>query len=268
MGVWKNLLGTLETTFRIGRSRAALDASGLSAARTLTLPDASVSLAGVAGQLGGTGASPDVRGLRETGGPTLLTMGAVADGSLLSRSGSTIVGATAGQWKRLATATASSSATIDFTGLSSSYNAYMVVLSNVVPATDNVSLWIRTSANNGSSYAAGASDYSWARVSVSHTTTPTTTTSGDHADSQIVATAIQGNAANEFVSGIIRCYNPILASYTSVSWELVYQNTVAAGTHVHGSGMRRTATATDAIRFLFSSGNIASGQFDLYGLST
>jgi hypothetical protein len=48
------------------------------------------------GQLGGTYPNPDVRGLRETSGPTLLTLGAVADGQLLVRSGSTIVGTAAG----------------------------------------------------------------------------------------------------------------------------------------------------------------------------
>jgi hypothetical protein len=44
------------------------------------------------GQLGGTYPGPDVRGLRETGGPTLLTLGSIADGTLLIRVGSTIVG--------------------------------------------------------------------------------------------------------------------------------------------------------------------------------
>jgi hypothetical protein len=51
--------------------------------------------AALAGQLGGSVASPDVRGLRETGGPTLLTMGVVADGKYLKRDGATIVGADA-----------------------------------------------------------------------------------------------------------------------------------------------------------------------------
>lgn len=46
------------------------------------------------GQLGGSGAAPDVRGLRETGGPTLLTLGAVADGEYLKRDGTAIVGDT------------------------------------------------------------------------------------------------------------------------------------------------------------------------------
>jgi hypothetical protein len=48
----------------------------------------------VAGQIGGTAASPDVRGVRETSGPTLLTLGAVADGEYLVRAGAAIVGGT------------------------------------------------------------------------------------------------------------------------------------------------------------------------------
>jgi hypothetical protein len=50
----------------------------------------------LAGQIGGTGASPDVRGVRESGGPTLLSMGAVVDGECLARSGTTIDGVTCG----------------------------------------------------------------------------------------------------------------------------------------------------------------------------
>ena len=44
------------------------------------------------GQLGSTYPNPDVRGLRETSGPTLLTLGAVADGHHFKRSGGAIVG--------------------------------------------------------------------------------------------------------------------------------------------------------------------------------
>lgn len=44
------------------------------------------------GQLGGTYPGPDVRGIRETGGPTLLTIGGIADDEVLARSGSSVVG--------------------------------------------------------------------------------------------------------------------------------------------------------------------------------
>lgn len=47
----------------------------------------------LAGQFGGTAASPDVRGIRETGGPTLLTLAAITDGQYVKRSGATLVGA-------------------------------------------------------------------------------------------------------------------------------------------------------------------------------
>lgn len=50
------------------------------------------SLVALAGQIGGSSASPDIRGIRETGGPTLLTVGAIADGQGLKRSGSNLVG--------------------------------------------------------------------------------------------------------------------------------------------------------------------------------
>lgn len=50
----------------------------------------------LAGQLGGTVSTPDVRGLRTTTGPTLLTMDAVVDGECLRRTGSLIDSATCG----------------------------------------------------------------------------------------------------------------------------------------------------------------------------
>jgi hypothetical protein len=43
--IFSRLLGTLKNTFRI--NRVTIDASGLTAARTVTLPDASMTVAGV-----------------------------------------------------------------------------------------------------------------------------------------------------------------------------------------------------------------------------
>lgn len=81
-------------------SAGAHDLGGASHnADTLANLNAKVSDADVvalAGQIGGTAASPTVLGLRETGGPTLLTMAAVTDGQYLKRNGSTIDGGSPG----------------------------------------------------------------------------------------------------------------------------------------------------------------------------
>jgi hypothetical protein len=50
----------------------------------------------VGGQLGGTAASPMVIGIRETSGPTNLTLGVISDGQYLLRSGATIISGTPG----------------------------------------------------------------------------------------------------------------------------------------------------------------------------
>lgn len=61
------------------------------------LSDSRAPSGAASGDLGGAYPSPTVtqaRGLRETAGPTTLTLGAVADGEFLKRSGATVVGAT------------------------------------------------------------------------------------------------------------------------------------------------------------------------------
>lgn len=90
---FSDLAGTMRDTFRIG-ARQILDASSLTATRTHTLPNTSGTIAIRNGQLGGTDAAVDVRGLRETAGPTLLTIGDVSDGQYLKRNGTGLVGGT------------------------------------------------------------------------------------------------------------------------------------------------------------------------------
>lgn len=57
MSFWTNLKGTLEPIFRIGLSKGVLDASALTAERTLALPDISGTIALTSQLSGGGGAS-------------------------------------------------------------------------------------------------------------------------------------------------------------------------------------------------------------------
>lgn len=163
-----------------------------------------------------------------------------------------------GGWTTISTQTASASATINFTGLVSTYDVYRVLLIHVVPTTDNVALWLRTSTDNGATYDAGASDYQ----------------NGDGtAAAQIRvddpgATSL-GNAAGEALSGTVSGIG-LSGTTTSKMFMVDTFNVISDGT-LRGrragatGGARMAITDIDAIQFLMSSGTIASGTFVLQG---
>lgn len=169
----------------------------------------------------------------------------------------------------ISSATASSSATIDFTGLSSTYDTYLVVMSEVQPATDGVILYMRTSTDNGTSYDSGASDYAWASLGTNDGGTGDP--EGSSGDSQISIAGDQaseelGNAANETVSGNVWIYKPSATEYCKLFFDMNYTDLVDDQCSVTGQATRLSAGDVDAIRFLMSSGNISTGNFRLYGM--
>ncbi len=95
------------------------------------------------GQLGGTYASATVLGIRETGGPTLLTFGAIVDGEFLKRVGTTVVSAAAG---------GSGYATIENPNGTPVTARSIVSFSTSFTATDNVDTTDITLATNGVSF--------------------------------------------------------------------------------------------------------------------
>ena len=160
------------------------------------------------------------------------------------------------------TQTASSSATIDFV-LPSGYYKFVIVFTGLAPATDNVGFWMRTSTDGGSTFDSGAGAYSWAHsiaqaASVSY--------AGSNADTELVIKdGSLGNATNETSSGSVSVLNPSAATYTHVTYEASTMITDGTIRQLAGAGFRASAADVDAIRFLMSSGNIASGTFKLYG---
>jgi hypothetical protein len=186
-----------------------------------------------------------------------------ADGSVEEASFGTDV--MAGAWKHLQTQTASSSATLDFTAFNSSlYDDYELIVDNLVPASDNVTLVLRTSTDGGSTYDAGVSDYSWGSLY-----TGTTAAGGnDEADSGIsLANANTfGTGTSEGASSRIQIINPAAAAFTRVLFHTGGRRAADNVTFTSaGFGMRLSAADVNAVRLLFSSGNIASGTARLYG---
>lgn len=177
---------------------------------------------------------------------------------------------TAGLWELIATATASSSSSVDFTWAGKTYKKVIIPISAALPASDAVEAWLRTSTDGGSGYDAGASDYEWALQTLEVDATATAATLGDDADAQINMTSTSagrvGNAANEGWSGIVEITFPAETEYTTLNFRGMYTVAAGVGRTVVGSGRRLSAADVDGVRFLFESGNIASGEFAAYGL--
>jgi hypothetical protein len=182
-----------------------------------------------------------------------------------------VAAAASGALVLIGTATASSSAAVAITNIPGTYAVYVLELINLIPSTANVSPLLRVSTNNGASYDAG-SNYQWAgwRVAFSGTSPSGAFVgvSGDTAlklDGGVGAISIAGGG----ISGSARLF--ALGS-TAVSKQATWESMEPFGTNVMNaagcSGAYTVASpAVNALQFLFSGGNITSGQIKLYGVN-
>jgi len=162
---------------------------------------------------------------------------------------------------------ASASASIDFvTGITSTYDEYLVTLTNIIPATDSSDLLFRISQDAGSTFKSGATDYAHARNTTS--TGPSNTPLGSAGDTSITITNNLSNASARTFNGELRFFAPAgTAKSKQCLFQSVFTNNFGAFATVYGAGgfVLNTA-AINGIRFLMSSGNITSGIFTLYGV--
>lgn len=161
----------------------------------------------------------------------------------------------------LSTATASSSASLNFTSLiSSTYANYTFTLEKILPATNATALYLQTSTTNGAS---------WDTTSVYITSNGTNTATGP----AVVASNISNSVSNTYgamgVGGTMVIRNAAAPSSTSPLF--IYRDStfyVADAAGLSGSTptlLVYRAAVVNAVRFILSSGNITSGTIRMYG---
>lgn len=168
--------------------------------------------------------------------------------------------------------TASGTATLDFTGLiTSTYDEYLIEGVNLIPATNAVLPWIRFSTDGGTSYDSGA-NYQWANsIQTPSGGTGFTAVASATGASAIIPTG-SGNVANTAVGGGLRfsarLYDPLSATaHKALIGDGTFRNSGDSNHYrLNFGGYYISATAVNAMRFLFSSGNIASGTIRVYGI--
>lgn len=167
-----------------------------------------------------------------------------------------------GAWVWLSTVTANNSATVDIeTTLDATYDAYVIVGVNLVPATDNVQLLARMKITGA-----------YATTNYKHHTMTMVSGTATYSASAAQTTMIPmltlcGNAAGESTNFIMHVYNPEGTSLLNmVDFSGSGINFNGELQFAQGIGANTVAGALTGIRFYFDTGNITSGTFRLYGI--
>ena len=160
----------------------------------------------------------------------------------------------------IATADASSSANVSFTGFDSSkYDSYVFSLGNILPATDDAFLEVNFSVDGGSNYLTASDSYV--------ITDSTGLSAGDQATIRLYYSGTGNTASDAGYSGDVHLNFPHLNVPTYVYADGLHTKTNGAleAVYAYIGGKTKAATVVNAIKFLFNTGNIASGTFTMYG---
>jgi hypothetical protein len=178
-------------------------------------------------------------------------------------------GSGGGSMSLIASVTAANSATVSFTGLSSAFSTYQVIINNVTAGVANTTLFLNCSTDNGATYDTTAGHYIWSGTGSAGTATlnniaaPNTNfgVAGIYLFASHGVDSVYTTSANVYI------YNPSNVSYINLSAtaslvapDLVGQWSTSGGVYNVASG------GVNAIQFSLSSGNIATGKFNLYGI--
>ena len=180
---------------------------------------------------------------------------------------------TDGNLTLLTTATASSSATLDFTSsINSTYNSYLFKFIDIHNATDAADFQFQVDTGTNTSY----------NQTVTSTAFDAYHNEGGTATDLLYRTGNDSNQASGFqritssggsdndqtFAGIIHLFNP--SSSTFVKQFLCRSHTYTHdnnSTPSHYAGYFNTTAAITALQFKFASGNIDAGDICLYGIS-
>jgi hypothetical protein len=170
--------------------------------------------------------------------------------------------------KLIASADASNSSSLDFTGFDSGlYDNYMFLMANLIPQSDSFqSCRLKTSTNGGSSWDGSSAYWDGGWVSDFGSAPSASGSTSDASSIALASVTNVGSATGEYgVSGVVYVYGPHLSAYTYISVQSFVMDDSGTPRLYLGGGVRRTTTAVNAVQFYYGSG-IESGTVTMYGL--
>jgi len=187
----------------------------------------------------------------------------------MTNSAFTVSGAGAGGLIFLTSATASSSATLDFSQVfSSNYNSYMADITNLLPATDGATLQVLL--GTGATPTWVNTGYMWSTMS----NVPSNNVKGAGSNSDTSASiglAFGTFGASNAGAGLSGNVSILGTNGTSQVMQgqsnLSFINNNSSGYTIATSGFYLPSATYTSLRFLFSAGNITSGKIVIYGIA-
>ena len=171
-----------------------------------------------------------------------------------------------GEWTKILHTTASADTTVAFnsTYITSTYQDYKVVFSNVHASEDQRYFTLYISTDNGSSDT-NVDSANRLFKDDDHVSSRSQTNS---ANFRLHGNEYVGNAAGETISGFIEIFDPSATdTRTHILGRSIANIGDAANAHYNSllGASTLTTTAVNYIKFGWTAGNIASGEFTLYG---
>jgi hypothetical protein len=221
---------------------------------------------------GGTGASTLTANyvLLGNGTSALQMIAPGADGQVLTSTGSTWQSEAAGggAWAFLSVATASDSSSLVFTSsIDSTYDVYVFIIADLVPASDDRYLWMRTSTDGGSSYDSGSSDYVYTGVQAENGSYSYSAITSSGANVIYISNAGgQSDGSTHVGTGEVRLFKPSGTSKTEIHYKTGGGKSDDTIDMLSGVAFRDSAADVDAVQFFLNTGNITSGSIRMYGI--
>lgn len=185
------------------------------------------------------------------------------DGSLLTNLPNSIGGL--GALHLIETQIASNSVNLDFTtGIGPTYEAHLIRVINAEP-TASGSLRLQVSTDGGASYR-GDANYHWSNAELRGGNSPSWNLQGNTGSGSLDV-SVRTLATGEIVSVDILLYRPFFTgNKKAFLWEGA---SIDSGYNriIGGGNYNGTTSPINALRFFFSSGDIASGIFKFYGVA-
>jgi hypothetical protein len=169
----------------------------------------------------------------------------------------------------ISTATASSSATIDFT--LGSYKEYQFYFINLRPSVNDAGFQCNFSIDSGSNYNVTKTSTFFVCYNEENNATTSLSYQSSSDLSQSTGdnyiTLNTGNTADDNLGGVFTLFNPSSTTYVKhwISDANEYTNTYSIRNF--NAGYANTTSALTNIRFKFASGNIVNGQILMYGIN-